>query len=111
MPVQISALWALFVVAVVLGTVYAIMVPSKIDEHFGPSLTWVKGVSALISGIFFSLFAAKHMGLDIPSIELSALAVLLSGAGPSVFSLMVSMAPEWTARYFGKYVDKGERLP
>lgn len=100
MPTQTMALWALVAVAVMLGTVYAVIVPSRIDAQLGGQVKTAKMVSALMSGIFLSLYAARSLGFNVPGIELAAMCVLFSGAGPALTALLVAIAPDFVLRRF-----------
>lgn len=100
MPTQTMALWALVAVAVMLGTVYAVIVPSRIDAQLGGKVKTAKLVSALMSGIFLSLYAARSLGFDVPGVELAAMAALFSGAGPALTALLVAIAPDFVRNHF-----------
>ncbi len=100
MPTQTMALWALVAVAVMLGTVYAVIVPNRIDARLGGKVKTAKLVSALMSGIFLSLYAARSLGFEVPGIELAAMAALFSGAGPSLTALLVAIAPNFVLNRF-----------
>jgi len=100
MPTQTMALWALVAVAVMLGTVYAVIVPTRIDAQLGGQVKTAKLVSALMSGVFLSLYAARSLGFDVPGVELAAMAALLSSAGPALTASLVAIAPDFVLRHF-----------
>ena len=107
MTLEQMALWALLAVAVMLGTVYAMLTPSKVDAMLGFNPKVSKAVSAIGCGGFLALFLSKQFRLDIPSIELAAIAFLLAAAGPPTLSLIVLLLPdEVVKRVFGRSNDK-----
>ena len=100
MTTKMLALWALAAIAVMLGTVYAVIVPNRIDAQLGGQVKTAKLVSALISGVFLSLYAARSLGFDVPGVELAAMAALLSSAGPALTALLVAIAPNFVLNHF-----------
>ena len=109
MPTQTMALWALVAVAVMLGTVYAVIVPTRIDAQLGGQVKTAKMVSALMSGVFLSLYAARSLGFDVPGVELAAMAALFSGAGPALTALLVAIAPNFVLNRFNLGASKDDR--
>lgn len=109
MPTQTMALWALVAVAVMLGTVYAVIVPTRIDAQLGGHVKTAKLVSALMSGIFLSMYAARSLGFDVPGVELAAMAALFSGAGPALTAMLVAIAPNFVRNRFKIGASKDDR--
>lgn len=97
----VDALWCLCGVALMIGTLYAVVVPTKIDKHLGTLVVFSKFLSAIMSGLFLSLLAIKQAGFHIPSIELAALIAFLAGSGPAIVVLLVSLAPEFVRDKLG----------
>lgn len=93
-------LWVLCATALMLGTLYAIVVPSRVDSMMGLNLKTAKGISAMGTGIFLALLVCKVSGLPIPGIELGAAIFIFAAAAPSTLSLIVAVAPEKVVEFF-----------
>lgn len=91
--VETIALWLLTALALMLGTAYCMYTDTHIDEKLGVKKGMVKLVSALMSGVFLSLLAAKMMSFRIPSVELASTVVFFAGAGQSITALVVGFLP------------------
>lgn len=94
MSIEITALWVAVAVALMLGTVYAIITPSKVDSFLGLNPKIAKGIAAFGTGCFLALLACKQIGMEIPGIELAAAAFIFAASGPPTLALIVAILPD-----------------
>lgn len=98
------ALWALAGTALMLGTIYAIITPSKVDNFLGLNPRIAKGIAGFGTGCFLSLMVCKRFGVDIPSIELALYAFFFAASGVPTLALIVAILPD---HIVGRIVNKG----
>lgn len=103
MSIEQTALWVLVALALMLGAVYAMITPSKVDAFMGLNPRTAKGVAAFGTGGFLSLLACKQFGLQIPSYELAAAVFILAASGPPTLALIVAILPDHVV---GKILNK-----
>ena len=106
MSIEQTALWVLVALALMLGTVYAIITPSKVDNFLGLNPRIAKGIAAFGTGCFLALLACKQLGMEIPGIELAVAVFILAASGPPTLALIVAILPDHVV---GKLLNKEVR--
>lgn len=106
MSIEQTVMWVLVALALMLGTVYAIITPSKVDSFLGLNPRIAKAVAALGTGCFLALFACKQLGLQIPGYELAFVVFILAASGPPTLALLVAVLPDHVV---GKILHKEVR--
>lgn len=94
----VLAMWGLFILGVIVGTCYCYYSDNHLDEKLGVSKGKVKLSAAIISGIFISLLSIKIAKMEIPGIELAAVAAILAASGQTVVATIVMLLPEAIAK-------------
>ena len=94
LTVTALAMWGLFALGVIVGTCYCYYSDNHIDEKLGVSKGKVKLSAAIISGVFLSLLSIKVAKMEIPGIELAAVAAFLAASGQTVVATLVALLPE-----------------
>ena len=94
LTVTALAMWGLFALGVIVGTCYCYYSDNHIDEKLGVRKGKVKLSAAIISGVFLSLLSIKVAKMDIPGIELAAVAAFFAASGQTVVATLVALLPE-----------------
>ena len=97
LTVTTLAMWGLFALGVIVGTCYCYYSDNHIDEKLGVSKGKVKLSAAIISGVFLSLLSIKVAKMEIPGIELAAVAAFLAACGQTLVATFVALVPEFMA--------------
>ena len=74
LTVTALTMWGLFALGVIVGTCYCYYSDNHIDDKLGVSKGKIKPSASIISGVFLSLLSIKVAKMDIPCIELAAVA-------------------------------------
>ena len=98
LTVTALAMWGLFALGVIVGTCYCYYSDNHIDEKLGVRKGKVKLSAAIISGVFLSLLSIKVAKMDIPGIELAAVAAFLAASGQTVVATLVALLPEMMSK-------------
>ena len=98
LTVTALAMWGLFALGVIVGTCYCYYSDNHIDEKLGGSKGKIKLSAAIISGVFLSLLSIKVAKMDIPGIELAAVAAFLAASGQTVVATLVALLPEMMSK-------------
>lgn len=104
LTVTALAMWGLFALGVIVGTCYCYYSDNHIDDKLGVSKGKIKLSAAIISGVFLSLLSIKVVKMDIPGIELAALAAFLAASGQTVVATLVALLPEFMTKKLRKFM-------
>ena len=104
LTVTTLAMWGLFALGVIVGTCYCYYSDNHIDEKLGVSKGKIKLSAAIISGVFLSLLSIKVAKMDIPGIELAAVAAFLAASGQTVVATLVALLPEFMTKKLRKFM-------
>ncbi len=101
LTVTAVAMWGLFILGIIVGTCYCYYSDNHLDERLGLSKGKVKLSAAIISGVFLSLLSIKVAKMDIPGIELAAVASMLAAGGQTVVATIVAFLPKAISKKMG----------